>query len=103
MSNDWTSKPYASWLEETIRELVKANPVSIAMEIVDETGMVFTCYYNASPNDRACMIDAMRDDARWEWLTNNREEIMAILSEEGDGEEDDDEQGTATETGCEDG
>lgn len=100
-SDDWTAKPFASWLEDTIRELVKANPVAIAMEMVDETGLVSTCYYNTSANDRACMIDAMRDDARWEWLYDNREEIRAILSEDGD--DDDELQDADTEADSEDG
>ena len=100
-NDDWTEKPFASWLEDTIRELVNANPVAIAMEMVDETGLVSTCYYNVSCNDRACMIDAMRDDTRWEWLYDNREEIRAILSEDGD--DDDGLQDSDTETDCEDG
>lgn len=86
-NDDWTQKPYAGWLEQSIKELMDANPVAIAMEMVDEYGLVSTCYYNTSPNDRACMIDAMRDDSRWEWLYNNRAEVRAILSDEG--EEDD--------------
>ena len=32
------------------------------------------------------MIDAMRDDARWEWLYANKEEVRAILEDEDDGE-----------------
>ena len=62
-SNDWSSKPFASWLEQSIKELMEANPIAIAMEMVNEDGMISTCYYNTSPNDRACMIDAMADDA----------------------------------------
>lgn len=85
-SVDWTAKPYASWLESVIREMVNINPESIAMEMVDETGSVSTCYYNTSPNDRACMIDAMRDDAREQWIKDNAEFVRAIL----DGEEDED-------------
>ena len=90
-TDDWTAAPYASWLEETIQELVKANPQAIAMEMVGEDGLVSTCYYNTSPNDRACMIDAMRDDARWEWLYANKDEVRAILEDEGDDEEQEDE------------
>ena len=87
-TDDWAAKPFAQWLEQSIQELMKANPVAIAMELVDETGLVSTCYYNTSPNDRACMIDAMRDDARWEWVYENKDEIVAVLNDEGgdDGE-----------------
>ena len=86
-ADDWTAAPYAPWLEECIQELVKADPCAIAMSLVDKDGLVSTCYYNTSPNDRACMIDAMRDDARWEWLYANKEEVRAILEDEYDDEE----------------
>ena len=85
-TDDWTAAPYAPWLEETIQEMVTANPVAIAMQMIDEDGLVHTCYYNTSPNERACMIDAMRDDARWEWLYANKEEVRAILEDEDDDE-----------------
>lgn len=82
--NDWSSKPFAPWLEESIKEMMDANPVAIAMEMVDEYGMVSTCYYNTSPNDRAIMIDAMRDDGREMWIKDNRDMIMTILNGEDD-------------------
>jgi len=85
-TDDWTSAPYAPWLEECIQELVKADPCAIAMSLIDKDGLVSTCYYNTSPNDRACMIDAMRDDARWEWLYANKEEVRAILEDEDEDE-----------------
>ena len=79
---DWTKLPFAAWLEESIQELVKARPAAIAMQMIDEDGLVRTCYYNVSPNDRAVMIDAMRDDATWEFIYSNREEIKAVLDDE---------------------
>ena len=84
---DWTTLPYAEWLETCISELVKATPVAIAMEMVGVDGNVLTCYYNTSPKDRACMIDAMRDDARFEFIKNNADEILAMLNGEDDEEE----------------
>ena len=92
-TDDWTTAPYAEWLEQSIQELVKANPQAIAMEMVGEDGLVSTCYYNTSPNDRACMIDAMRDDARFEFIKGNRDEIRAILSDDYVDEEDDEIEG----------
>ena len=89
-TDDWTAAPYAEWLEQSIKELVNGNPVAIAMEMVSDDGLVSTCYYNTSPNDRACMIDAMRDDARFEFIRENRDEIRAILSDDYVDEEDDD-------------
>ena len=86
-ADDWTSAPYAEWLEQSIQELVNANPSAIAMEMVGEDGLVATCYYNASPNDRACMIDAMRDDARIEFIKNNADLIVALLNGDDEDEE----------------
>ena len=87
-TDDWTAAPYAHWLEEVIQTMVASNPCAIAMCMIDEDGLVSTCYYGTSPNDRACMIDAMRDDARWEWLYANKEEVRAILEDEDDEHED---------------
>ena len=87
---NFNSLPYATWLEECIKELMSARPVSIAMEMVDDEGLVHTCYYNTSPNDRACMIDAMRDDARFEFIKNNADEILAMLNGEDDEIEEED-------------
>lgn len=85
-TDDWTAAPYAPWLEEVIQTMVASNPCAIAMCMIDEDGLVSTCYYGTSPNDRACMIDAMRDDARWEWLYANKDEVRAILEDEDDDE-----------------
>lgn len=87
-NDDWTTRPFAKWLEECIREMINANPEAIAMSMVSEDGLVSTCYYNTSANDRACMIDAMRDDARWEFIFSNKEEIRAVLEDDSEGEED---------------
>ena len=83
MSSDWTTAPYAEWLEECIKTMIEANPVAIAMEMVGEDGMVSTCYYNVSPNDRACMMDAMQDDAREMWVRDNKVIIKAFIKNTG--------------------
>lgn len=97
--NDWTALPYAMWLEECIKEMMTAKPVAIAMEMVGEDGMVSTCYYDTSPNDRACMIDAMRDDAMERWVIDNREWIKAVIDGEIDGDESDGDIDEPCETG----
>lgn len=91
-NEDWTALPFAQWLEECIREMIKARPVAIGMEMVGEDGLVSTCYYNVSPNDRACMVDAMRDDTMWDFIRGNREEIRAILSDDYVDEENDEDE-----------
>ena len=97
-TDDWTAAPYAPWLEEVIQTMVASNPCAIAMCMIDEDGLVSTCYYGTSPNDRACMIDAMRDDARFEFIKGNRDEIRAILSDDYVDEEDDEIEGEDDET-----
>ena len=92
-TDDWASAPYAPWLEEVIQTMVASNPCAISMCMIDEDGLVSTCYYGTSQNDRACMIDAMRDDARFEFIKGNRDEIRAILSDDYVDEEDDEVEG----------
>ena len=83
----FSSKPFAPWLEEVVKGLFDNEPVSIAMEVINSDGQVSTAYWMCSPNDRALMVDAMRDDSRLEWLLNNREEVLEILNGEGDDED----------------
>ena len=83
--NDWQSKPYAPWLENVIRELVEADPVCVAIEMLNKSGKVLTCYYDVSSDDRARLIGGMIDDDRVEFIKNNRELIKEILEgEDGD-------------------
>ena len=71
--------------------MVLVDPECIAVEALDSTGRTYTSYFNTSQTDRAQMISAMVDDDRLEWVKNNRENIMAILTGE-DEEEDPDEE-----------
>lgn len=90
MSEGWENRPYAQWLENAVKLLVEVDPDSIAMEMTDADGKIYTCYWNTSQNDRAQFIGAMQDDDRMEWVMNNREAILDILREnDGDGEEND--------------
>ena len=87
----WRDKEYTAWLEGTVREMVDIDPVSIAVELLDKDGVVHTCYWRVSADDRARMIGGMQDDDRMEWLMVNREAVLEILNAE-DGEEDEDEE-----------
>ncbi len=88
-----TNKPYAQWLEASIKELFDIEPVAISMQMLDADGAAYTCYWNVAPNDRAIMMDALREDGYREYIRNNKEEIKAIIDE--DEEEDDDDGGDA--------
>ena len=100
-TDDWTSAPYAEWLEDVIRDMIAMNPVCIAMEMIAEDGSVDTCYYNVDMNDRDVMIGAMHDDNRMRWLKEHREEILEILSDDWVDDEDDEIEDDNTETDSE--
>ena len=63
------------------------DPTSIAMEMRDANGRTYTCYWNCSRDDRACMIGGMEDDDMLDFLAVNADTIMEILNGE-DGDED---------------
>lgn len=88
-----TNKPYAQWLEASIKELFDIEPVAISMQMLDAEGAAYTCYWNVAPNDRAIMMDALREDGYREYIRNNKEEIREIMGE--DEEEDDNDDGDA--------
>ena len=84
MEKDFTTRPYAKWLEDVVREMVGIDPVSVGMEMIDADGQVYTCYYNTSRDDRACMIGGMEDADKLDWIKVNKALIMEILNEDDD-------------------
>ena len=74
-----------------MKEMLDIDPDSIALEMIDEDGQVFTCYYNVNANDRAMMIDGMVDDGRIDWVKNNKQMIRELLEEQQEEEEEEDE------------
>jgi hypothetical protein len=88
----WAEMEYTAWLEDTVREMVDIDPACIALELIDKAGIVHTCYWRVSADDRAQMISGMQDDDRLEWLKANRDVVLEILSEE-DEEEEEEEDG----------
>ena len=83
MIDDYASKPYAEWLEDTVREMFDIDPVSIALEMRDDDGKTYTCYWEVSADDRAIMIDSMKEDCMMEWVVTHKDEILSILNEGG--------------------
>lgn len=73
-----------------MREMFDIDPVAIAMEMRDAKGQTYTCYWECSRDDRACMIGAMQDDDLLDFFAVNKDVVAEILN----GEEDD-------EDGCE--
>jgi acetyl esterase/lipase len=72
-------------MEETVQHLFDIDPVAIAMQMRDATGQIYTCYWNVSRDDRACMIGGMQDDDMLDFIAANKDTILEILN----GEEDD--------------
>ena len=83
MIDDYASKPCAEWLEDTGMEMFDIDPVSIALEMRDDDGKTYTCYWEVSADDRAIMIDSMKEDCMMEWVVAHKDEILRILNEEG--------------------
>lgn len=63
------------------------DPTAIAMEMRDDKGQTYTCYWDCNRDDRACMIGAMQDDDLLDFLAVNKDVVAEILSGE-DGDED---------------
>ena len=82
-----------------MREMFDIDPVAIAMEMRDAKGQTYTCYWEVSRDDRACMIGAMQDDDLLDFLAVNKDVVAEILN----GEEDDEDglQDADTETDSE--
>lgn len=68
-----------------MREMFDIDPVAIALEMRDTNGQTYTCYWEVSRDDRACMIGAMQDDDLLDFLAVNKDVVAEILN----GEEDD--------------
>ena len=53
--------PFTPWLENVVKELFDIQPTAIAMQMRDDGGKCYTCYWDVSADDRAVMIDAMKE------------------------------------------
>ena len=87
LTADYADKPYAQWIEDTIQQLFDIDPTAIAMEMRDAAGQTYTCYWECSRDDRACMIGAMQDDDLLDFLAVNKDVVAEILNGEEDGED----------------
>ena len=82
--------PFAEWLEGSIQAVAKLNPETIG--IVARSGekdMVFTGYFNASPEDKAIMAHHIYSDVILDTVRNNIDVIREALEEDDDCEPDD--------------
>ena len=84
-TTDYTTKPYAMWLEKVLPQMVELDPESIGIIMILPDGTTGTVYYNADRRDMAIMRQAIDDDSMADFLRTNADIIAKILS----GEEDD--------------
>ena len=82
---DYTTKPYARWLEEVLPQMIEYDPVSIGIVMILPDEVTGTVYYNVDRSDMAIMQQAIADDSLADYLRVNADIISQILS----GEEDD--------------
>ena len=88
-TDDWTTAPYAEWLEESVQEIVSCDPPCMVMAWIDEDGFVYTSFYhNATADELAAIINVLEDEKRRQWVIDNKEDILAILNDEEDEESD---------------
>lgn len=87
---DYTTKPYAHWLEDVLPDLVELDPVSIGLVAIFPNGTTGTAYYNADNSDRSDMIRAIVEDSVLEFIKVNADRIADIIAgdEEEEGGED---------------
>lgn len=88
---EFAELPYAQWLDDTMMQLFEINPVCITINAITDDGEVLSGYWNCNANNRAIIMDAMRNDSLLEYIEDNRDTILAILNDNDGEEEDEDE------------
>ena len=71
-----------------MRDMFEIDPVSIALQMRDNTGQTYTSYWQCSRDDLAIMADAIAEDKIISLLRDSRDTLREIL--DGEEEEDDD-------------
>lgn len=82
--------PYAGWLEETVRHLVRLKPKSIGVSAVLPDGNVMTGYYDADATQIAVMAHNFQMDAIMDSIINNIDmlkDAMGIATDDDSAEE----------------
>lgn len=71
MPNKFENIPYAPWLEEALRELIKFPVKGVCMFATTENGEVYSNYHNISMMDKLTIAGLIQQDAFRESLYNN--------------------------------
>lgn len=82
-----TEMPYATWLEETLRDISTMPVAGIAVLGVLEGGETYTAYYNTSMADKLLLSGLINQDATLDMLAAQGIIQYAEDEEDADGEE----------------
>ena len=66
--NNITDMPYASWLEQTLRDITGLSVRSIAIVGILENEEAYTAYYNTSMTDKLLLSGLINQDATLDML-----------------------------------
>jgi len=88
---DYTSLPYAKWLEEANLALVEANPDSIYFGLIKD-GEVMSSYYNVGDQERALILQEMLLFSIVERTEDRMRDLIKEMHDDDQKEKDDDEE-----------
>lgn len=80
---DYTSLPYAKWLEEANKALVEINPDAIYFGLIKD-GEVVSSYFNFDSQERALIIQEMLTMNVLDRLEDHIDEMIAEIMEDGE-------------------
>ena len=73
--------PYASWLEDTIRDLVESNPQQICIAAIMPDKLVGTAYYKCTAQDKAIIAHNIQVDITMDIIEANISDIKQMLDQ----------------------
>ena len=80
---DYTSLPYAKWLEEANKALVEINPDSIYFGLIKD-GEVVSSYFNFDTVERSLILQEMLTMSVLDRLEDHIDEMIAEIMEDGE-------------------
>ena len=83
---DYTTKPYAQFLEEVLPDMVQYDPVSIGIVFILPDGSIGTNYFNCDCTDLVLMANAISKDELLSWMKVNRDIINEEWEEDEEGD-----------------
>lgn len=72
-----------------MRDMFEIDPVSIALQMRDNTGQTYTSYWQCNRDDLAIMADAIAEDKIISLLRDSRDALLDIIDGEEEEEDND--------------